>query len=123
MTPDFKDFYIRYPGHTKYVPNKMIQDDTIEVVVQKLEMLLFTQTGELFGDIGFGSDLEYYLWQTDIPSNDLRNLITTQISNYIPELEQIGYTLKINIFEGTVQDILVLDFVIKGFNIEFVINW
>lgn len=122
MTPDFKDFYIRYPGHTKYVPNKMIQDDTIEVVVQKLEMLLFTRTGELFGDIGFGCDLEFYLWQTDIPSNDLRNLIQTQIINYIPELEQIGYTMNISIFEGTVQDILVLDFVIKGYNIEFVIN-
>jgi len=100
----------------------MIQDDTIEVVVQKLEMLLFTRTGELFGDIGFGADLEYYLWQTDVNTYDLRNLISGQISNYIPELEQMGYTMKINIYEGTVQDILVLDFVIKGYNVEFIIN-
>ena len=122
MNPDFKDFYIRYPGHAKYVPNKMIQDDTVEVIAQKLEMLLFTRTGELFGDISFGSDLEYYLWQTDIPANDIRSLISTQITNYIPELEQIGYSMNISIFEGTVQDIMVLDFVIKGYNIEFVIN-
>lgn len=122
MNPDFKDFYIRYPGHSKYTVNKMIQDDTIEVVVQKLEMLLFTRTGELFGDIGFGADLEYYLWQTDVNTYDLRNLISGQISNYIPELEQMGYTMKINIYEGTVQDILVLDFVIKGYNVEFIIN-
>ena len=122
MYPDFKDFYIRYPGHIKYVPNKMIQDDTIEVIVQKLEMLLFTGTGELFGDIGFGGDLEYYLWQTDVNTKDLRNLISTQVSNYIPELEQIGYQMDINIYEGTVQDILVLNFIIKGYNIEFVIN-
>jgi hypothetical protein len=100
----------------------MIQDDTIEVIVQKLEMLLFTRTGELFGDIGFGADLEYYLWQTQVPANDLRNLISKQISYYIPELETIGYQMFINIYEGKVQDILVLDFIIKGYNLEFIIN-
>ena len=122
MDTDFKDLYIRYPGHTRYVPYKMIQDDTIEVIVQKLEMLLFTRTGELFGDIGFGADLEYYLWQTQVPANDLRNLISKQISYYIPELETIGYQMFINIYEGKVQDILVLDFIIKGYNLEFIIN-
>ena len=122
MDTDFKDLYIRYPGHTRYVPYKMIQDDTIEVIVQKLEMLLFTRTGELFGDIGFGSDLDYYLWQTQVPANDLRNLISKQISYYIPELETIGYQMFINIYEGKVQDILVLDFIIKGYNLEFIIN-
>lgn len=122
MDTDFKDLYIRYPGHSRYVPYKMIQDDTIEVIVQKLEMLLFTRTGELFGDIGFGADLEYYLWQTQVPANDLRNLISKQISYYIPELETIGYQMFINIYEGKVQDILVLDFIIKGYNLEFIIN-
>ena len=43
---DVKDFVIRYPGHPKYDPNRIIEDDDVEVIVQKLEMLLFTTKGE-----------------------------------------------------------------------------
>jgi len=120
--PDFKDFYIKDPKSVKYVVNKMIEDDVINVIVQKLELLLFTRTGELFGQFEFGADLEYYLWQTDISVKDFRSLIISQISTYIPELDNIGYSLQISVFEGPVQDTLVLYFVIKGYNVEFIIS-
>lgn len=122
MNPDFKDFYIKDPKSIKYVVNKMIEDDVINVLVQKLEMLLFTKTGELYGQFEFGADLEFYLWQTDVSVKDFRNLIISQISTYIPELDTIGYSLQVNIYEGPVQDTLVLDFVIQGYNVEFIVN-
>jgi hypothetical protein len=106
----------------KYVVNKMIEGDVINVIVQKLEMLLFTRTGEVYGQVPFGADLEYYLWQTDVSVRDLRSLIVTQISTYIPELDTIGYTLDVSVYEGPIQDTLVLNFVIKGYNVEFIIN-
>ena len=122
MNPDFKDFYIKGEKSLKYVVNKMIENDVIDVVVQKLEMLLFTNTGEVYGQPEFGADLEYYLWQTDVTVKDLRSMIISQIGTYIPELETMGYQLNINVYEGSVQDILVLDFIIKGYNVEFIIN-
>ena len=122
MNPDFKDFYIKGEKSLKYVVNKMVESDVIDVVVQKLEMLLFTNTGEVYGQPDFGADLEYYLWQTDVTVKDLRSMIISQIGTYIPELETMGYQLTINVYEGSVQDILVLDFIIKGYNVEFIIN-
>jgi hypothetical protein len=122
MNPDFKDFYIRGEKSLKYVVNKMIESEVIDVVVQKLEMLLFTNTGEVYGQPEFGADLEYYLWQTDVTVKDLKSMIISQIGTYIPELETMGYQLNINVYEGSVQDILVLDFIIKGYNVEFIIN-
>ena len=122
MNPDFKDFYIKGEKSMKYVVNKMIESDVVNVVVQKLEMLLFTRTGEVYGQPLFGADLEFYLWQTDVSVKDLRSLIVNQISTYIPEMDTMGYSLDINVYEGTVQDILVLDFVIKGYNVEFIVN-
>ena len=119
MNPDFKDFYIKGVKSVKYVVNKMVESELINVIVQKLEMLLFTRTGEVYGQPDFGADLEFYLWQTDVSVKDLKNLIINQINIYIPELGQIGYTLDVNVYEGSVQDILVLDFVIKGYNVEF----
>ncbi len=122
MNPDFKDFYIKGEKSLKYVVNKMIESDVINVVVQKLEMLLFTRTGEVYGQPEFGADLEFYLWQTDVSVKDLRGMIIGQISTYIPELDSMGYQLTVNVYEGSVQDILVLDFIIQGYNVEFIVN-
>jgi phage baseplate assembly protein W len=122
MNPDFKDFYIKGTDSVKYVVNKMVENDVINVIVQKLEMLLFTRTGEVYGQPDFGADLEFYLWQTSVSVKDLRTLIVNQITTYIPELDTMGYTLTINVYEGSVQDILVLEFVIKGYNVEFIVS-
>ena len=117
---DVKDLVIRYPGHPKYEPDRIIEDDEIEVIVQKLEMILFTNKGEVLGDINIGANLEYYLWETKITTGNLKSKVDEQILTYIPELISLGYTLDIYLFEGTYRDILNLDFVIKGYNIEFI---
>ena len=44
---DFRDAYIGYVGHPRFTINKIITDDLIRVIVQKYEMILFTNKGEL----------------------------------------------------------------------------
>lgn len=117
---DVRDLVIRYPGHPKYEPGRIIEDDEVEVIVQKLEMILFTNKGEVLGDIDIGVNLEYYLWQTRITTSNLKSKIQEQISTYIPELNSLGYTFELLLYEGTLRDILYLNFTIKGYNIEFV---
>ena len=117
---DVKDFVIRYPGHPRYEVDRIVEDDEINVIVQKLEMILFTTKGEVLGDLDMGVNLEYYLWQTRVTTGSLKKKVDEQISIYIPELVQIGYDLSVNVYEGTVQDILYLNFTIKGYNIDFV---
>ncbi len=117
---DVKDLVIRYPGHPKYEPGRIIEDDEIEVIVQKLEMILFTNKGEVLGNLDIGANLEYYLWQTRVTTGNLKNKVEEQIATYIPELIAIGYSFDVQLFEGTLRDILYLNFVIKGYNIDFI---
>jgi len=117
---DVKDLVIRYPGHPKYQSDRVIEDDEVEVIVQKLEMILFTNKGEVLGNIDIGANLEYYLWQTRVTTGNLKNKVEEQIASYIPELVAIGYTFDVQLFEGTLRDILYLNFVIKGYNIDFI---
>ena len=117
---DVKDLVIRYDGHPKYIKNRIVEDDDIEVIIQKLEMILFTNKGEVLGDIELGCDLEYYLWQTRVTTNTLKSKVDEQISVYIPELLTIGYDLEIEVYEGTLRDILYLNFLIRGYNVEFI---
>ncbi|MCK9417524.1 hypothetical protein M0Q97_12860 [Candidatus Dojkabacteria bacterium] len=117
---DVKDLVIRYDGHPKYENNRIIEDDEIEVIVQKLEMILFTNKGEVFGDIELGCNLEYYLWRTRVTTGTLKSKVEEQINIYIPELSALGYLFNIDLYEGTLRDILFLNFIIKGYNIEFI---
>jgi hypothetical protein len=117
---DVKDLVIRYPGHPKYQEGRIVEDDEVEVIVQKLEMILFTNRGEVLGNPNIGANLEYYLWQTRVTTGTLKKKIEEQISTFIPELIQLGYTLSVDLYEGQLRDILYLNFVIKGYNIDFI---
>ena len=119
---DWKDLTIRWDGHQKYVKGKIFEDDLMEVIVQKLEMILFTNTTEVYGQDGFelGADLEYYLWETKISNDIIKSKITQQINQFLPELNMIGYDMWLKIYPGEVQDIMEINITIKGYNLSFV---
>ena len=96
---NFTDFYLGYPGHPRFVDKRLIEDDTIRVIVQKWEMILFTNKGELFFDPEFGGDLPYYLHQTRLSEKSIEDDLRSQISTYIKELDSVPYTLRVSFFE------------------------
>ena len=122
MVLDFKDLYIKYDGHPRFHSDRIVEDDVLEVIVQKLEMILFTMKGDLYGGQDLGTNLEYYLWDTKLPVGDIKNVVIEQINNYIPELNEIGYNFTVNLYEGSYRDILYLNFVINGYNFEMLLK-
>jgi hypothetical protein len=122
MVLDFKDLYIKYDGHPRFHSDRIVEDDVLEVIVQKLEIILFTMKGDLYGGQDLGTNLEYYLWETKLPVGDIKNVVIEQINNYIPELNEIGYDFTVNLYEGSYRDILYLNFVIKGYNFEMLLK-
>ena len=119
---DIRDFNIRGKNHPKYSSTRVMEDRTIEFVVQKLENLLFTNRGDVLGDPDFGANLEYYLWTTNVPVAKIENEIRSQIEQYIPELNLMQYTLSVEIYEGTVRDILQINIKIKDTKVNFVVK-
>ena len=92
---DWTDFNIKYLGHPKYNSTELIEDEIVRVIVQKYEMILFTNKGEVLGDPNFGGDLERLLHQTKVSSKYVEKNLNEQISTYIPELTGITYQLNI----------------------------
>ena len=80
---DFRDLYIGYEGHPRFTINKIITDDIIRVIVQKYEMIIFTNKGELFGDPNFGADLTRLLFETKISAEAVKANIIALINRYI----------------------------------------
>ncbi len=119
---DIRDFNIRGIDHPKYSSTRVLEDRTMEFVVQKLENMLFTNKGDVLGDPDFGANLEYYLWSTTVPVSKIESEIKNQVDTYIPELNTLQYTLSVDVYEGTVRDILQINIKIKDSNLNFIMK-
>ncbi len=119
MSLNFIDFYIGYPGHPRFEEAELIEDDVVRVIIQKYEMIIFSNKGDLLGDPNFGADLPRLLHQTRLSTQTIKADISAQISDYIPEIDQIKYTLKVEIFEDPTkyQEYMVILFKIKDFEV------
>ena len=120
---NFTDFYIGYPGHPRFRDPGVIEDDIIRVVIQKYEMLLFTNKGEVFGDLNFGMDLEELLFETKLSAESIEAMINSQITEYISEVANTNYTLTVSFFEDPerYQDYMEILFNIKDYEVYTVV--
>ena len=75
--------------------NELIEDDILSVILQKYEMVLFTNKGEVLGDPNFGANLLELLHQTKVSDTYVKSIINEQIALYIPELIDINYNLDV----------------------------
>jgi hypothetical protein len=115
MAVNFTDFYIGYPGHPRFREPELIEDDVIRVIVQKYEMVLFTNKGELLGDPNFGADLVSLLHETRLSAEAIEGDIRAQIADYIPEIDNIQYDLKVEFFEHPERH---MEYMVIGFKIR-----
>lgn len=124
MELDFTDFYIAYPGHPRFNNKELVEDEVVRVIIQKYEMILFTNKGELLGDPNFGADLERLLHNTMVSSETVKDNIIKQISLYIPELNDIKYELDILFYQDpeNYQDVMEINFKVREYEINATIK-
>jgi hypothetical protein len=92
---DYTDFYITNSTEPTFNQYKVVEDDIINVILQKYKLVLFTNKGDVMGDPNFGADLEYLLFQTKVSNDYVKNSIITQINTYIPELISMNYYIDV----------------------------
>lgn len=119
---NFTDFYLGYPGHPRFKNLALIEDEVIRVIVQKWEVILFTNKGEVFCDMDFGGDLPRYLHETKLSSETIEADLMLQIGAYIPELKNINYTLKVTFFDDPerFQECMEVYFQVRDLDVYFV---
>lgn len=119
MAFNFIDFYIGYPGHPNFRTLDLIEDDVVRVIIQKYEMVLFTNKGELLGDPNFGANLVELLHETRLSAEAVEADIRAQIADYIPELENIEYELVVEFVEDPerFQEVMLINFSISGYQV------
>jgi hypothetical protein len=118
MAKDIRDFYITYEGHPKFNSSEIVTDELVRVLINKIEMCLFTNKGEFIGDPDFGCNIPKYLWESNLSVEFIRNEINTQFIKYIPELINYNYTLDVFITEGTFRDVMIINISINQYTVN-----
>ncbi len=117
MVTDITDFYVLSEDHPRFNFNKIIEEKDILILIDKIEILLFTNKGDFIADLDFGCDIETMLWKTRVDNNTLLNTITTQISTYVPEISNYVWKVELDFIEGVYDDILMINIYIEDYHI------
>ena len=120
MANSFIDFYIGYPGHPRFRDSELIEDDVIRVIIQKYEMIIFTNKGEVFGEPSLGADLYELLHETKLSAESIESDIISQINKFIPEIQGIEYSVVVEFFEHPEknEEFMTIDFTIAGYEVN-----
>lgn len=121
-TADIRDFVIRSTTHPRYNYNNITENRPIEVLLQKLENILQSNKGDVFGDPDYGCNLEHYLWRTDAPKESIRRTIYEQVNKYIAELFNYGFEATVELYEGTYRDIMYVNITVQDNTVNFVLK-
>jgi hypothetical protein len=121
---NFSDFYISYKGNPNFRDSELIEDDILRVIIQKWEMILFTEKGEVFGEPNLGADLSNYLHETRLSAESIKESLNEQITYFIPELNDIDYTLDVEILEDPerYQEYMEINFSIKDIEVYIIVS-
>jgi len=116
---NFTDFYVIDKNDPSYTADQVIEDDIIKVILQKYKMILFTNKGDVMGDPFFGGDLEMLVNQTTVSASYVENELHSQIIDYIPELTNMNFSLKVVFTQDMVNfyDIMYIYFQIADYEV------
>lgn len=86
----------------RFVPLQMEVDDAFTELLLQVEVLLFTKPGELIGYPNYGIDLEQYIFETNINTNQLQRQINRKLDSFIPRPDDVE-------LDSTVESYMVND--------------
>ena len=110
-----KEIYIRTPNDPNFVPNIIDYSNEVESTLSQLKMILGTNKGDVFGTYDFGLDLNYLVFGTKLPKEEIRQRLLDQIVSYGNISKNISLDIDINFGQsGNGYDYAIIDITING---------
>lgn len=78
-----KEIYAIPNGEKRYRNDVMELSSELDVIIQQVDLLLFTNKGDVLLMPDFGCNLEQYLFETSYNESVIKSIIMEQINNYI----------------------------------------
>lgn len=108
------DIYAIPEEERRYKDNVVELKNPLDILIQQIDLLLFTNKGEVLLMPEFGCNLEEYLFETFYNANSIKNIIMDQIRTYI--INPYNYNIDVNVqfVEWEFNVAMLVDIIIDG---------
>ena len=89
----------------------------IDCIIQQIDILFDTTQGDLLGDITYGTDYAYLLYDLKMSADGLRD----HMMNDLNKLDLMGFTPEINVYlmQGTERDIALIQVDLRRYSEKY----
>lgn len=106
--------YIKTVGDPNYNPREPHTKNEINQLITQIETILFTNKGEVLGDVDFGCSLNDMIYSLNANEFTLKSEIDKQIARYCPLASKYSVNAKISFVRGEVRDEAYIDIIIDS---------
>lgn len=108
------ELYIKIIGDPNFSPTEVQTKNEIEQLITQIETILFTNKGEVLGDIDFGCSLNDMLYTLNANEYFIKQEINKQIARYCPLAAKYQIVPTITFVRGEIRDEAYIDIVIDS---------
>lgn len=91
--------------------------DDIECLIQQIDILFDTTQGDLLGDITYGTDYNYLLYDLKMSAEGLKEHILDDLN----QLDLLGFTPEVNVYlmQGSERDIALIQVDLRRYSEKY----
>lgn len=85
-----------------------------DIMVQQIDILLFTKPGEFIEHPTFGVDLEHYIFETTVPCAEIERLVQGAINEWIVKPDGVSINVQCRAYQVNGEPICVVDIIVEN---------
>lgn len=109
-----RDIYCIPENETRYKANTVEINNELDSIIQQVDLLLFTNKGEVLMMPEFGCNLEQYLFETNLNQQSIKEMILEQIRNFIYLDGSILIDVNVEFYKWEFNIAMVVDLIINN---------
>lgn len=106
---NLKEIYCIPANESRYVSNTVEITSELDTIIQQVDLLLFTNKGDVLLMPEFGCNLEKYLFETTWNETAIKQMIQEQIRNYIYLEGSYSVDVDVNFYKWDFNVAMVVD--------------
>lgn len=115
------DIYIRKAYVNNYSPNTIEVNDSLEIFLQEIEIILTSPMTSVLGSPKFGASLDLYLHTVGTNASDIKNRINQQITQYSRYSSDFNWEVNVTFYKSDFSDVAVVEVTVEKDNLVRVV--
>lgn len=109
-----RDIYAIPQEEPRYKDNVLEISNELDEIIQQIDMILFTNKGDVLCMPEFGCNLSKYLFETSYNKEQIRNIILTQINSFVYLKGSYNVDVDINFVKWQQNVAMIVDLIINN---------